>query len=121
MRGYEEDLRALRARIEALHRECEVRVEKTRRKWERDWATERGEVIVVVGEEEETGEGEEEDEMMGLYREDVDGDMAVDEDYAPTETSLTTDDDEDRQSQWPSRSVPLLCLALNLISRHQPI
>jgi len=121
VRGYEEDLRALRARIEALHRECEVRVEKMRRKWERDWAIERGEVIVVVGEEEETGEGEEEDEMMELYREDVDGDMAVDEDYAPTETSLTTDDDEDRQSQWPSRSVPLLCLALNLISRHQPI
>ena len=98
----------MRARIEALRREREVRVEKTRRKWERDWAIERGEVAVVVGEDEETGEEEEEDEMMGLYREDADGDMAVDEDYAPTETSLTTDDDEDRQWQWPSRYVPFI-------------
>ena len=36
VRGYQEDLCALRARIEALRRECEDRVEKMRRKWERD-------------------------------------------------------------------------------------
>ncbi len=107
VRGYEEDLRALRARIEALRRECEVRVEKMQRKWERDGVIERGEVAVVVEEEEETGEEEEEDEAIDSYREDADGNMAVDEDYAPTETSLTTDDDEDRQWQWQSRSVPI--------------
>src|SRR5258708_23131058 len=28
---------------------------------------------------------------MNTHREDADGDMAVDEDYTPTETSLTTD------------------------------
>jgi hypothetical protein len=105
VRGYEEDLRALRARIEALRRECEVRVEKTRRQWERDWAIERGEVAVVVEEEEETGEEEEEEKVMNTNREDADVDMAVDEDYAPTDTSLTTDDDEDCQWQWQSRSV----------------
>ncbi len=103
VRGYEEDLRALRARIEALRRECEVRVEKMRRKWVRDWAIERGEVVVVVEEEEEMGE-EEEENMMKPYREDADGDMAVDKDYAPMETSLTTDDDKDPRWQWSSRS-----------------
>ena len=118
MRGYEEDLRALRARIEALRRECEDRVEKVRKKWEQDWAIERGEMVVVIEEEDETGEEEEEDEMVIQYREDADGDMGVDEDYAPTETSLTTDDDEDCQWQWPSRFVPPLHLALKLISRH---
>jgi hypothetical protein len=118
VRGYEEDLRALRARIEALRRECEVRVEKTWRKWERDWAIERGEVAVVVEEEEETGEEEEEEKVMRTNREDADVDMAVDEDYTPTETLLTTDDDEDRQWQWPSWSVSSLCLALKLISCH---
>ncbi len=76
------------------------------RKWERHWAIERGEVAVVVEEEEETGEEEEEEEPMTADREDADGDMVVDEDYALTETSLTTDDDKDRQWQWPSRSVP---------------
>jgi hypothetical protein len=100
VRGYEEDLRTLRAGIEALRRECEVRVERVRRKWERDWAIERDEVAVVV--EEEEGMGEEE-EMMNTHREDADVDMAVNEDYAPTETSRTTDDDEGRQWQWPSR------------------
>jgi len=107
VRGYEEDLRALRARIKALRHECEVRVERVQRKWERDWAIERGDVVVVVRKDVETRgeEEEEEDEITEIDRED-EGDMAVDEDYAPTETSLTTDDDEDRQWQWPSRSVP---------------
>jgi hypothetical protein len=64
VRGYEEDLHTLHARIEALRCECEDRVEKTRRKWEQDWATERGEVAMVVGEDEGTGEEEEEDKIM---------------------------------------------------------
>jgi hypothetical protein len=64
-------------------------------------------VGVVVEEEEETGEGEEEDNMMKLHQEDVDIDMVVNEEYVPTETSLTTDDDEDCQWQWPSQSVPI--------------
>jgi len=38
----------VRTRIEALRRECEDRVEKMQRKWERDWAIEQGEVAVVV-------------------------------------------------------------------------
>jgi hypothetical protein len=50
VRGYEEELCALRARIVALRSECEVRVEKVRRKWELDWEIERGEVAVVVDE-----------------------------------------------------------------------
>jgi hypothetical protein len=121
VRGYEEDLRMLRARIKALRHECEVRVERVQRKWERDWAIDRGEVVVVVGEDVEPRgeeeEEEEEDEITETDRED-EGDMAVDEDYTPTETSLTTGDDEDRQWQWPSRSVPSIHPALKLISHH---
>ncbi len=89
VRGYEEDLHALRARIEALRRECEVRVNRVQRKSERDWAIKWGEM-------------EEEENEMNKNREDVDSEMAVDN-YAPTETSLTSDDDEDRQLQGPSR------------------
>jgi hypothetical protein len=84
------------------------------RKWERDWAIEWGEVAVVV-EEEETGEEEEEEELMNKHREDVDSDMAVDDDYAPTETSLTTDNDKDCQWQSPFWSVPSIHPALKLI------
>jgi hypothetical protein len=61
---------------------------------------------VVVEKEEETGEEEEEEEPMTADWEDVDSDMAVNEDYTPTETLLTTDDDKGRQWQWPSQSVP---------------
>jgi hypothetical protein len=68
VRRYEEDLRTLRAQIEALHHECEVQVERVRRKWERDWAIEWGKVAVVV--EEEEGMGEEE-EATKQYQEDV--------------------------------------------------
>jgi hypothetical protein len=108
VRGYEEDLRMLRARIKALRHECEDRVERVQRKWERDWAIDRGEVVVVVGKDVETrGEEEEEEDKTTRTDQEDEGDMVVDEDYAPTETSLslTTDDDEDCQWQWPSRSV----------------
>jgi hypothetical protein len=109
----------LRARIKALRHECEDRVERVQRKWERDWAIERGEVAVVVGEDVETrGEEEEEEDKITEEDREDEGDMAVDEDYAPTEMSLATGDDEDRQWQWPSRSVPLYCIPLKLISHH---
>ncbi|KAF8506591.1 hypothetical protein F5888DRAFT_11447 [Russula emetica] len=55
VRGYEEEIRSLRARVVALRQECEVKVEKVRRKWERDWAIEQGEVAVVVEDGEEEG------------------------------------------------------------------
>jgi hypothetical protein len=105
----------LRVQIEALRHECEDRVEKVRKKWERDWAIERGEMGVVVEDGEETGEEEEEDDVIVQHREDADCNMVVDEDYAPTET---TDDDKDRQWQWPSRYVPSLHPALKLIPHH---
>ena len=56
----------MRARIVALRRECEVKVERVKRKRGRDWAIERGEVVVVV----EDGDGDERD-LVGS--EDADG------------------------------------------------
>jgi hypothetical protein len=100
-RGYEEELRALHARIGALRRECEVKVERARKKSERDWAIKRGEVVVMV---EEDGDGEEGDLVVW---EDADGgEMAVDKhDTHKGMSSLTTNDDDDKQqSQWSSRS-----------------
>jgi hypothetical protein len=105
-RGYREELSALHARIAALRRECEVKVERARRKWERDWAIERGEVGVVVE------EGAEEGNLVGSdsNSEDADadeGEMAVDDNnYAPTdpETSLTTSNDDDHLQSYWSRS-----------------
>jgi hypothetical protein len=48
VRGYEAELRDLRARIVVLRKECEAEVERTRRRRELKWAFERGEVAVVV-------------------------------------------------------------------------
>jgi hypothetical protein len=48
VRGYEAELRDLRARIVDLRRECEDRVERRRKRRELEWAFERGEVAVVV-------------------------------------------------------------------------
>jgi hypothetical protein len=73
VRGFEEEICALRARIGALREECEVRVARVRREWERAAIERRGEVRV--------------DADSDL---DADGEMDV-ENYAPTETSLTTD------------------------------
>ena len=107
VRGFEEELRTLRARIVALCRECEVKVEKVRRKWERDWAFERGEVAVVVGEDGEVGNLVGSDSGSGWQDAYADGgEMAAvdDKNYTPTETSsLTTDNDDYQQWQWSSR------------------
>lgn len=91
VRGFEEEIRALRARILALRRECEVRVARVRRRSERAHAIERGEVAVVVVEEEE-------EVMVSDSDSDADAEMEVEHKYAPTETSLTTDDDDDERS-----------------------
>jgi hypothetical protein len=105
--GYTEELRALQARVVALRRECEVKVERAGRKWERDWAIERGEVGVVV-EEDGDGDGGEEGNLVGSDSQDAGGgEMAVDDkNYAPTErSSLGTNKNGDHllQSCW-SRS-----------------
>jgi hypothetical protein len=119
-RGYREELCALHARIAALRRECEVKVERARRKWARDWAIERGEVGVVV----EDGDGEE-GNLVGSESnsdsQDADeGEMAVDTNYAPTETSLTTNNDDDHlQSCW-SRSESNFPPTLPPLQRTQP-
>jgi hypothetical protein len=95
VRGFEEEMRALRARIGALREECEVRVARVRREWERRRG--RGEVVVVDS-----------DSDSDLDPDPDEGsEMEVENNYAPTETSLTTDntdDDEQWQQQWPSRS-----------------
>ncbi|KAN0118374.1 hypothetical protein V8E52_005350 [Russula decolorans] len=97
-RGYEGELRALRARVVALHRECEVMVERARRESERNWAIERGEIAVVVAEEDRDGE---EGNLVGPdedREEDAEGGMAVYQNYVPS--SSTTNNDE---HQWPSQ------------------
>lgn len=53
IRGYEEELHALRSRIVALRREREAEIKKVRRKRERAWAIKRGKVAVVVEDSEE--------------------------------------------------------------------
>jgi hypothetical protein len=90
VRGYEAELRALRARIFALRREGEVAVENARRKWERAWAVERGEVAVVV-EEEDVGNGREEEGLSSFVGSEdcwknADGamEMTVDRGYCAT-------------------------------------
>ncbi|KAN0123310.1 hypothetical protein V8E52_002642, partial [Russula decolorans] len=101
-RGYEGELRALRARVVALHRECEVMVERARSESERNWAIERGEIAVVVAEDD--GDGDE-GNLVGSdldWEEDAEGGMAIEQNYVPTEKStLTTNNDED---QWPSQT-----------------
>src|SRR5258708_876874 len=73
VRGYGEDLRALRARIEALCREREVRVEKTRRKWERDWPIRGGRGPGEVGEAGRTGGEKRGCGVLGLNRKEAEG------------------------------------------------
>jgi hypothetical protein len=86
VRGYEEELCALRARIVALRSECEVRVKKARRKWELDWEIERGEVAVVVDEGVSSSSFVVSSDSNWNW-EDADGEMqmAVDNLNAPTE------------------------------------
>jgi hypothetical protein len=107
--GYEEELRMLRARIEALRCECVVKVEKARRKSERKWASERGEVVVAVDSDGDGDEGNLMGENAESDREDADGgEMAVDKHYAQrVTTSLTTNNGDDKQQwQWSTRSSP---------------
>ena len=82
MRMYQEDLRALHARIAALRREREAEVERVRRKWERAWGFERGEVLMVVEDGEEglagSGSGSDPKEAHGVIQND--------KHYAPAET-----------------------------------
>lgn len=96
VRGYEEGLRALRARIVALRREREAEVRKLRRKRERAWAAiERGEVAAVVVE----------DRLVGSdpHLEEAHGQIRSSEHYVPAETLLNGGD---QQWQCPSGSAP---------------
>ena len=100
-RVYEGELRSLRARVVALQQECEMKVEKARKKWMRNWAIERGEIAVVVAASVK-GRGRGERNLVGpnLHREeDTEDGMAVEQNYVPS--SLPINNDED---QWPSRS-----------------
>ena len=100
VRGYEEGLRALRARIVALRLEREAEVRKLRRKRERAWAAiERGEVAAAVVVEEDDG-------LVGSdpHPEEAHGcQIRIHEHYVPAETSLN---DGDQQWQCPSGSAP---------------
>ena len=97
IRGYEEELHALRSRIVALRREREAEVKKVRRKRERAWAIKRGEVAVVVedGEEGLVGSGSVPEEAHG-------GDESK-RHYLPVETPFN---DGYQGWQCPSRSAP---------------
>jgi hypothetical protein len=109
VRGYDEELRALHARIEALRLECEERVEKVRRKWARVWEMERDE---VAGEDEEEGEGEggwleNSSEWMDAPSDgEMEMEMGVDMNHAPTVLGMravgpsqleVTEDDNDKR------------------------
>jgi hypothetical protein len=100
VRGHEEERRALRARIVALRSECEVRVERVRRRWERDWEIERGEVAVVVNEGVSSSSSMVVGSDSGLDWEDADGEMEIEMavNNAPTETSSSC-------CQFPTASI----------------
>ncbi|KAH9988052.1 hypothetical protein BJV77DRAFT_1070277 [Russula vinacea] len=107
VRGFEDEIYALRARIGALREECEVRVARVQRGWERERRCVRA-AMIERGEVEHEDEGEVMVTGLGLGPDvdaDVDGEMEVNNTYAPTETSLTTDDGDDEEP-WPSRSPP---------------
>ena len=95
VRGFEEEIRRLRARIVALRHECEVRVTQVQREWEQARAIERGEVAMV----EEDGEVR--------VNADTDSEMEdASDDYASTQASLVAENDNDNKQwqyqQWPS-------------------
>ena len=96
IRGYEEELHALRARIMALRRECEAEVKKVRRKRERAWAIKRREVAIVVE------DGEEELVGSGSVLEKPHDEKEI-RHYLPVETPF---DDDDQGRQCPSQSAP---------------
>ena len=97
VRGFEQEIRGLRARIVALREECEEQVARARRKWERKREIEQGEVAMV----EEDGEM-----MVGSGSEDADSEMDSQNHQTPTQASLTTENDnnnEQWQHRWPSQ------------------
>ena len=97
---YEGELRALHARVVALREECEMKVEKARKKWMRNWAIEQGEIAVVVAASAK-GRGRGERNLVGSdmdQEKDTEGGMALDQTFVPW--SLTTSNDE---HQWPSQ------------------
>ena len=97
VRGFEQEIRGLRARIVALREECEEQVARAERKWEREREIERGEVAMV----EEDGEM-----LVDSGSEDADSEMDGQDNNNPTQASLTTENDNDNgqwQQWWPSR------------------
>ena len=108
VRGFEDEIYALRARIGALREECEVRVARVQRGWERERRCVHA-AMIERGEVEDEDEGEvmvdPDSDSDADVDADVDGEMEVNNTYAPTETSLTTDNG-DNEGPWPSRSPP---------------
>ena len=100
VRGYEGEMRALRARIVALRWECEEEVARVQEKWARAHGVELGEVAVV-------NDG---GEVMEDWDWEADGEMEVENDYPHSEASLTIDNDQDglwqQQPRWPPQSPP---------------
>ena len=98
VRGFEQEICGLRARIVALREECEEQVAREQRKWERARAIERGEVAMV----EEDGEM-----MVDSGSEDANSEMEEENDNCPTQVSMTTANDNDneqwQQQRWPSQ------------------
>ena len=96
VRGFEQEIRGLRARIVALREECEEQVARAERKWGREREIERGEVAMV-----------EDGEMMAdSGSEDADSEMDNQNSFLPTQASLTTENGNDNgqwQQWWPSR------------------
>ena len=101
VRGFEQEIRGLRARIVALRDECEEKVARVQREWEQARAIERGEVAMV----------EEDGKVMVDPDSDANPDYKVDNehDYSPTQVSLMAENDNDNeqwQQRWPSQSPP---------------
>ena len=103
VRGFEQEIRGLRARIVALRDECEEQVAWEQRKWEQAREIERGKVAMV--EPEEDGEM-----MVDLGSEDADFEMEDRKDYSPMQVSMTAESDNDneqwQQQWWPSQPPP---------------
>jgi hypothetical protein len=100
VRGFEQEIRGLCARIVALRDECEEQVARVQRKWERAREIERGEVAMV----EEDGEM-----MVDSGSEDADSEIDGQNNNYPTQASLTTENDNDNeqwQQRWPSQPPP---------------
>ena len=85
VRGFEQEIRGLRARIVALRDECEEQVARVQRKRERAREMERGEVAMI----EEDGKA-----LVDLGSEDADSEMG---------NQTDNDDEQWQQQRWPSQ------------------